>query len=174
MSDGHREPGNGSLLDELRMSNWLSEAHLMEQPHICSAGDNAGFRRTESSSHPAAHVLAPACRTPAGKSVRNSHPLLCPKCYISAMVTNLTHFVRAVSSSFTSVCSINWPEWINTKMQMHYLASAEPVLMHSQEKPSAAFYQPKEAFNNCGGCGHSLSQKVRDHCSEFSSPTALG
>lgn len=72
------------------------------------------------------------------------------------------------------VWPINWPEQINTRMQMHYLASAEPVLMHGQEKPSAAPYQAEEAFNKCGGYGHSLSQKVRDHCSGFNSPTALG
>lgn len=58
-------------------------------------------------------------------------------------------------------------------MQMHYLAFAEAVLMHGQEKLSAALYQAEEPYNKCGGCEHSLSQKVRGGCSEFNSPTTL-
>lgn len=66
------------------------------------------------------------------------------------------------------------PEGINTTTQMHYLASAEAVLMHDQEKLSAALYRAEESYNKCDGSEHPLSQKVRDGCSEFSSSTAPG
>jgi len=47
-------------------------------------------------------------------------------------------------------------------------------LWNSQEQLSVALYQAEESYNKCGGGEHLLSQKVKDHCSEFNSPTTLG
>lgn len=58
-------------------------------------------------------------------------------------------------------------------MQTHYLASAEAVLMHSQETLPAALYQAEESYNKRDGCEHLLAPEVRDHCPEFDSPSAL-
>lgn len=60
------------------------------------------------------------------------------------------------------VWPINWPEWINTKMQMHYLAFAEPALMHGQEKPSAAFTKQRRLLINVVAVGI--------HCPKRSGP----
>lgn len=73
-SAGPRGAGSGSLPDELRKSNWFSEAHLSQNSYTFALQEtDANFRRNESRRQPVAHVMAPACRTPAGKSVRNAY-----------------------------------------------------------------------------------------------------
>lgn len=77
---GHRGTGNGSLVDQLRKSNWFSEAHLSRNSYTLAPQEaDANFRRKESRRWPVARIMAPACRTPARKSKKHilCAPILC-------------------------------------------------------------------------------------------------